>query len=238
MDIMVRRIAIILARGGSKRIPRKNIIPFNGKPMLAWSIEAALASGKFAHTLVSTDDEEIAALSRAHGAEVPFLRNGAADDNASSSEATLAALAQAEQYWGEQYDTVAQLMANCPLRDAQDIVASVDHFETSGAGSQISCFRFGWMNPWWAVKLGAGGQPEHQFPEAFKARSQDLPPLYCPSGALWIARPSFLREHRTFYGAGHIFNPMPWVSAMDIDDHEDLAMAQACYLIKHAAGKQ
>lgn len=234
---MVKRIAIILARGGSKRIPRKNILPFHGKPLLAWSIEAALGSGKFTRVLVSTDDEEIAAISRAHGAQVPFLRNAAADDHASSSEATLAALAQAEHYWGEQYDTVAQLMANCPLRDAQDIIAAVDHFDPSGAGSQISCFRFGWMNPWWAAKVGADGQPEQLFPEASKARSQDLPPLYCPTGALWMARPSFLRENRSFYGAGHIFHAMPWVSAMDIDDHEDLAMAQACYLIKHPAAQ-
>lgn len=235
---MVRRIAIILARGGSKRIPYKNIIPFNGKPMVAWSIEAALGSGKFAHVLVSTDDEKIAAISRAHGAEVPFLRNAAADDNASSSEATLASLAQAEQYWGEEYDTVVQLMANCPLRDAEDIAASVENFETSSAGSQISCFRFGWMNPWWASKLGEAGHPEHLFPEALDARSQDLPALYCPTGALWIAHSSFLREHRTFYGEGHIFHPLPWISAMDIDDHDDLAMANAYYLIKHGAGKK
>jgi CMP-N-acetylneuraminic acid synthetase len=92
----VKHIAIILARGGSKRLPRKNILDFHGKPLLAWTVEAALHSGKFDRVLVSTDDREIADIARSFGAEVPFLRKIAAGDHASSSEATLAALQQAE----------------------------------------------------------------------------------------------------------------------------------------------
>lgn len=228
----MNHIAIILARGGSKRLPRKNILDFHGKPMLAWTIEAALQSAQYDHVLVSTDDPEIAEIARAFGAEVPFLRNSAADDFTPSSEATLAALMQAEQYWGGDFDVVSQLMANCPLRDAEDITAAVQNFATRGAESQICSFRFGWMNPWWAVKLDDQGRPDYLFPEARGARSQDLPPLYCPSGAIWVARSPALKSAKTFYVPNHIFHSLSWMSAMDIDDAEDLEMAKACYLIK------
>lgn len=228
----MKHIAIILARGGSKRLPRKNILDFHGLPMLAWSVEAALQSGQFDRILVSTDDQEIAEIGRLFGAEVPFLRDSAADDIASSSEATLVALRQAERHWGEQYDVVSQLMANCPLRDAEDISTTVQNFITREAVSQISCFRFGWMNPWWAAKLEEHGVPDYLFPEARISRSQELPPLYCPSGAIWVARASVLKAEKTFYVPKHILYPLNWISAMDIDDAEDLEMAKACILMK------
>jgi len=158
----MKHIAIVLARGRSKRLPGKNILDFHGKPMLAWTIEAALQSAQYKQVLVSTDDPEIAEIARSFGAQVPFLRNSGADDNTPSSEATLAALRQAEQHWGEQFDVVSQLMANCPLRDANDITAAIQNFINQGAESQICSFRFGWMNPWWAAKLEScksGRQP-------------------------------------------------------------------------------
>jgi len=233
-DLVMKHIAIILARGGSKRLPRKNILDFHGKPMLAWTVEAALQSGQYDHVLVSTDDPEIAEIAHAFGAEVPFLRDYAADDIAPSSEATLAALKQAERHWDVQFDAVSQLMANCPLRDAADITVVVQNFMERGVDSQISSFRFGWMNPWWAAKLDSQGRPDYMFPEARVARSQDLPPLYCPSGAIWIARSEALRTSKTFYVPNnHIFHALGWASAMDIDDAEDLEMAKACFLEKN-----
>ncbi len=228
----MKHIAIILARGGSKRLPRKNILDFHGKPMLAWTIEAALLSNQYERVLVSTDDEEIAQIARSFGAEVPFLRNSAADDLAPSSEATLAALRQAELHWGENYDVVSQLMSNCPLRDATDITASVQNFIDQKVPAQLSCFRFGWMNPWWAARLSGSGVPDYLFPKAKISRSQDLPPLHCPSGALWIARVPALKKSKTFFTPKHILHPLTWVSAMDIDDDADLEMAKACFLIK------
>ncbi len=228
----MKHIAIILARGGSKRLPRKNSLDFPGKPLPARTIEAALQSAQYEHVIVSTDDPEIAEIARSFGAEVPFLRDSAADDIAPSSEATLAALRQAEQHWGEQFDAVSQLMANCPLRDAEDITAAVQNFIHRGAESQICSFRFGWMNPWWAAKLDEQGRPAYLFPEARGVRSQDLPPLYCPSGAIWVARGLALKSAKTFYMPNHIFHSLSWMSAMDIDDAEDLEMAKACFLIK------
>ncbi|HET7775513.1 MAG TPA: acylneuraminate cytidylyltransferase family protein [Azospira sp.] len=230
---MSHRIAIILARGGSKRLPRKNVIDFCGKPMLAWSIEAALESGAFQEVLVSTDDPEIAGVAVGYGASVPFLRNAAADDLATSSQATIVALTQAEQHWGKRYDTVAQFMANCPMRTASDVRSAIAAFDGSVAPAQISCVRFGWMNPWWAATVGEDGQPEALFPEAQKARSQDLPPLFCPSGALWLARRDALLAAGSFYVPGHVFHELSWVSAMDIDDREDFLMAKASFLVRN-----
>ena len=224
-----RRVAIIPARGGSKRIPKKNILDFHGKPMLAWTIEAALESGLFDTVLVSTDDAQIAAAALAAGAAVPFLREVHADDHAPISAATIAALDQLERHTARQYDIVVQLMANCPLRGSAHIADALAHFEASGAPAQISCFRFGWMNPWWAVQLGEGGTPAALFAATHAARSQDLPPLYCPTGAIWVARTAPLRAAGSFYCDGHIMHPMPLAAAVDIDDEDDLHMARAMF---------
>lgn len=225
--MVAEAIAIIPARGGSKRIPRKNIVPFGGKPMLAWTIEAALKSDCFAKVLVSTEDEEIAEVARRYGADVPFLRDSHFDDQSTVSEAVCTALEQAQTLYGRQFSQVAQLMANCPLRGADDIKSALGYFANGTHEYQISCFKFGWMNPWWAVKLDAQNIPQPMFPEALKTRSQDLPPLYCPTGAIWLAKPEALLRSRSFYGPGYKFFPLDWRAAVDIDDYEDLAMAQA-----------
>lgn len=230
------RIAIIPARGGSKRIPRKNIVDFLGKPMIAWTIEAALGSGCFDRVLVSTDEPEIAGIGIAAGAAVPFLRQIGSDDHAPASLATIAALHQAEAHWQTRYAVVAQLMPNCPLRSAADVRAAVEHFAQGPAAFQISCFRFGWMNPWWAVRLDADGQPSRLFHEAATQRSQDLDPLYCPTGAIWIADRDALLDANSFYGPGHRFLPMAWEAAIDIDDDADLRMARALGRMQGGSG--
>jgi N-acylneuraminate cytidylyltransferase len=224
----VPRIAIIPARGGSKRIPGKNIIDFDGKPMIAWTIEAALESDCFDRILVSTDSEEIAELSIAAGASAPFLRRENADDTAPSSLATISALKQAEEHWQTRFELVVQLMPNCPLRSAAHVKTAIGNFRRHKINYQISCFRFGWMNPWWAVKLNAEMAPIKLFPDALNTRSQDLDNLYCPSGAIWIAGRNELIEANTFYGPDHRFFPMDWIGAVDIDDMDDYQMALAC----------
>ncbi|MDB3936577.1 acylneuraminate cytidylyltransferase family protein [bacterium] len=160
--------------------------------------QASRQLNQYERVLVSTDDKEIAQIARSFGAEVPFLGNSVADDLAPSSEATLAALKQEELHWGVNFDVVSQLMSNCPLRDATDITASVQNFIDQKIDTQLSCFRFGWMNPWWAARLSGSGVPDYLFPEAKISRSQDLPPLYCPSGALWIARVPGLTKSEIF----------------------------------------
>ena len=223
---MNKSIAIILARGGSKRLPRKNILEIGGKAMITWTIEAAKKSNCFDRVLVSTDDNEIASIAMQSGAEVPFLRDSGADDYTSSSEATLIALGQAEAYWSESYSTTVQLMSNCPLRTELEIIQSINSFKDKNVTAQISSFRYGWMNPWWACKLKQNGQPEWLFPEERNKRSQDLPELFCPSGAIWIAKTKNLKEEKTFYTKDHIFYALNWITALDIDDNNDFEMAK------------
>lgn len=224
-----KAIAIIPARGGSKRIPGKNIVDFQGKPMIAWTIEAAKISGCFDRILVSTDDQNVAEVAVSYGAEAPFLRDSYSDDYSPVSEATTAALRQAVAYWKEDYDLVVQLMANCPLRTGQDIHHAIEAFSDNDREFQISCFKFGWMNPWWAVTLEADMQPKRLFPDAAMKRSQDLPELYCPTGAIWIAKAEKLLQHKTYYGPNYVFEPMPWISAVDIDDYDDLMFARSIF---------
>lgn len=225
------RVAIIPARGGSKRIEKKNILNFCGKPMIAWTIAAAQKSEMFERIVVSTDDPEIADVARQYGASVPFLRKQHSDDLAPVGLATIGTLLQLRDELGKEYETVVQLMANCPLRQAHHLVDALDHFERHGANSQISCFKFGWMNPWWAVTISEDCKPHSLFPEASKSRSQDLPPLYCPTGAIWIAKVAHLIKHQTFSTQDHIFWTMPWEAAVDIDDREDLRMAELLHLM-------
>jgi N-acylneuraminate cytidylyltransferase len=231
----MRHIAVIPARGGSKRLPRKNIIDFMGKPMIAWTIEAALESELFDRVLVSTDSSEIAEVAKSHGATVPFLRDDAHDDHTPVSRATCVALYQCAEELGESYDLVTQLMANTPLRTAKDIRESVNNFLQGNAPAQISCFPFGWMNPWWAASIDESGHPSFVFPEARRKRSQDLPKLYCPSGAIWIAKYETLLKSETFYCTGYVFFPLSWQSAIDIDDAEDLSMAEMTFIMREKA---
>jgi N-acylneuraminate cytidylyltransferase len=198
--------------------------------MISWTIEAAIESKCFDRILVSTEDEKIAEIARDFGAEVPFLRKSHSDDLSTVSEATLAALHQAKAFWQEEYETVVQLMANCPLRTAENIRESLEVFDFSSRTFQLSCFRFGWMNPWWAVALDDAGRPSRLFEDALNHRSQDLPPLFCPTGAIWIAKVADFLKERTFYGAGHCFEPMHWENAIDIDDYEDLSFAKAIWM--------
>lgn len=220
-------VAIIPARGGSKRLPKKNIVPFCGKPMITWTIEAALECGLFDDVVVSTDSEEIAEVSRAAGASVPFLREEAADDISPVSAATIWTLRRLEQHGGRRFNHVAQLMANCPLRRAQDIAAAWANFQERGAGFQISAFSYGFMNPWWARKVDGEGRPTPLFPEMQMQRSQDLPRLLCPTGAIWLAERDALVAAGTFYGEDHRLHELSWQAGLDIDDEHDLALGEA-----------
>lgn len=229
----MKTIAIIPARGGSKRIPKKNIINFMGKPIIAWTIEAAVNSGIFDKIILSTDSEEIAEVGRAYGLEVPFLRLEKNDDISPVSEATIAAVKQAEEYYNESYDIVVQLMANAPLRNENDIKDQYNCFIDSNIDFQLSCFKFGWMNPWWAAKLNKDSTPEWLYPEGMTKRSQDLDDLYCPTGVIWIARTEELKKSNTFYGPAYKFCEINWKSAVDIDDYDDLEFAKALFLLKN-----
>jgi pseudaminic acid cytidylyltransferase len=219
-------LAVIPARGGSKRIPRKNIKPLHGKPMIAYTIEAALQSGVFEKVVVSTDDAEIAEISKHYGAKVPFIRGATlADDHTPASLVTLDALEKLEAD-GSKYYYVSQLMPNCPLRTSEDIQQSFEQLTRTNADTQLSVNRFGWLNPWWAFKMEKEKVLEPLFPEAFKTRSQDLPTLYALTGALWWAKADVLRRERTFHTTTRTGFELSWHHALDIDEDEDWKMAE------------
>ena len=222
-------LAVIPARGDSKRIPLKNIIDFMGKPIIAWTIEAVQKTKLFDRIIVSTDSPEIANVAKNYGVDVPFLRNDKSDDFSTVTEATLVAINQAETYYNEKYDIVVQLMANAPLRDENDIQNHLKHFVESKKQFQISSFKFGWMNPWWSFKIRNKGGYEWMLKEGVGKRSQDLDELYCPSGVIWIAVVDALKKSKTFYGPDFNFCEINWKHAVDIDNYEDLEFAKALF---------
>ena len=224
-------LAVIPARGGSKRIPRKNIKLLHGKPMIAYTIEAALQSGVFEKVVVSTDDTEIAEISKSFGADVPFVREATlADDHTPASLVTLDALEKLDPK-GTQYKYVSQLMPNCPLRDSIDIQKSFEQFIHNDADTQLSINLFGWLNPWWAFKM-EGQNLSPLFPEAFKTRSQDLATLYALTGALWWAKAAILRREKTFHTTTRTGFELTWQHALDIDDDDDWQMAEVLMAMK------
>lgn len=233
-NLVTNRIAIIPARAGSKRLPGKNVMDFYGKPMIAWTIEAALKTNLFDVVLVSTDSEQIADISKAYGAQVPFLRKEYADDYSTVSEATLAALIQMECHSGKGYETVVQLMANCPIRSAESISSQVLQYERMKEVSLLSGFKYGMFNPWWAHYRDDESKFRRlHLEEDNKTRSQDLPELICPSGATWITSASLLKNNRSFYTPNYDFFEITWQEAVDIDDSDDLNLAKAAFLLQN-----
>lgn len=219
-------LAVIPARGGSKRIPGKNIRPMAGQPLIEYTIEAALGSGIFDRVVVSTDSPQIAAIARAAGADVPFLRETAlADDHTPVSVATADMLERLGSS-SSVFDSVAQLMPNCPLRTSADIVDSYRSFAESGFSSQISVCRYGWLNPWWAITRDEGDALVPVFEQRHAERSQDQPDVFCPTGAVWWVRAATLRAERTFHIARRTGWELPWERAVDIDDEDDWRMAE------------
>ena len=224
-------LAVIPARGGSKRVPGKNIRPLGGRPALAYTIEAALQSGIFRTVIVSSDSEAIAAVARSEGAEVPFLREPAlATDDVPVSSATVDALERLDPD-GRIYSAVAQLMPNCPLRTAEDVRSSWAQFESGHSPAQLSVTRFGWQNPWWAFHREEDRTLSPLFPDRITAPSQTLPDLFCPTGAIWWASSALLRAAGTFHVDRRTGWEIPWERAVDIDTEEDWRMAEALFRI-------
>jgi CMP-N-acetylneuraminic acid synthetase len=218
--------AVIPARGGSKRVPRKNARKFLGRPMIAYTIEAALQSHLFSRVIVSTDDAEIAEIGQQAGAEVPFLRESRlADDHTPVSQATVDVLEKLDA-GGTSATHVAQLMACCPLRTAEDIRSSYEQFLRTNADSQVSITRFGWQNPWWAVERDDTQRLTPLFSQQMSSRSQDLPDLYCIVGAIWWSKADVLCREKTFHIPTRTGWEISWQRSLDIDSEQDFAIGE------------
>lgn len=222
-------LAVIPARGGSKRVPKKNIRSLRGRPLLAYTIEAAVTSKLFEQVVVSTDSPDIAEIAQRCGAWVPFIREASlADDMTPVSEVTADVLEKLDSS-GRQYRDICQLMPNCPLRIASDIADSYRQFIETGSQSQISVVRYGWQNPWWAMQQDSNHVLDPIFKDSMTARSQDLPELYCPTGAIWWMKADLLRQERNFHIPGRTGWEIPWQRGLDIDTQDDWDLAEALF---------
>jgi N-acylneuraminate cytidylyltransferase len=222
------RLAVIPARGGSKRIPRKNIREFAGKPIIAWSIEAARVAGCFDRILVSTDDEEIAAVARDHGAEAPFTRPAElADDYVG----TVPVIANAVRWQEEQGDALAAaccIYATAPFCRAEDLREGMRLLEEGGADYVFPVARFSFPIQR-AVRLDAEGHIRMFQPEHYATRSQDLEPAYHDAGQwYWGTRDAWL-EGRPIFAPDSRAVVLPASRVQDIDTPEDWARAELMF---------
>lgn len=219
------KVAIIPARGGSKRIPRKNIKEFFGKPMIAWSIEAALASGCFDRVIVSTDDKEIADIAQQHGAEVPFMRPAELSDDYTG---TVPVIKQAIQWFAE-YDEAPSLVcciyATAPFVSASDIRKGLQQLEKHNAAYAFSVTSYAFPIQR-AIKITANERVEMFAPEHFNTRSQDLEEAYHDAGQFyWGTAEAWLTE-KVIFGADSVPVILPRHRVQDIDTPEDWERAE------------
>ena len=224
-------LCVIPARGGSKRIKNKNIIKFQNKPLIYWTIKAAKKSKYIDNIVVSTDSPKIKEQSEKFGIKIPFLRKSSKDDKSSVHQATLEAISQTESFYGK-YDTVIQLMPNCPLRTNKHCEDALKFFFKNKNKSSISFFKYEWMNPWWAHRW-KGKKFQNLFKNTVFQRSQDLPELFCPTGAVWISDINRLKKYKTFYSPNYKPFMMDMFSAIDIDTIEDLKLANIFFKEKN-----
>jgi len=214
-----RVLGVITARGGSRGLPRKNVLAAGGRPLIAWTISAALASSAIDHLVLSSDDDEIIETAKAWGCAVPFKRPAElASDTVSSMDVVLHCL---EQLPG--YDYVVLLQPTSPLRTTEDIGAAFELLRTSGAQSCVSVCEAE-QSPYWMFQMNDGGWLVDLLPHRPAVhRRQDLPPVYVVNGAIYIARTDWLRRTRSFTGKECVGYPMPRERSIDIDDAEDFA---------------
>ncbi|MCI6231458.1 MAG: pseudaminic acid cytidylyltransferase [Selenomonas sp.] len=225
-------IAIITARGGSKRIPRKNIKPFCGKPILVYSIEAALGSGLFDEVMVSTDDEEIAEVARETGASVPFFRSAAtSDDYATTADVLMEVLTRYEER-GQSFEMMCCLYPTAPFVTAEKLRRAAQAFAESDAGLLEPVVPFSYP-PQRSFSL-VDGNLQYNFPQHIRTRSQDLPTWYHDAGQFYFYRVApFLAAARADAVGGYTLRTMPFVldemEVQDIDHLADWELAEMKY---------
>jgi len=222
----VKVLAVIPARGGSKGIPRKNIKKLGGKPLIAWTIEAALKAPSINRVIVSTDDEEIAAVAEQFGAEVPFKRPIAiARDDTPGLDPVLHAIENSPDS-----DWVLLLQPTSPLRSVDDIEGIIKLCQEKGALSAVSVAEVG-KHPFWMYQRSSDMRLQPLIPNRGEImRRQDLPSVYVLNGALYLARPDWLIENQGFIGPETLGYVMPVERSVDLDTPLDWLWVE--YLIE------
>jgi pseudaminic acid cytidylyltransferase len=225
-------ISIIPARGGSKRIPRKNSKEFCGKPMIAWSIKAANASKLFDHIIVSTDDNEIAEVAKRFGASVPFMRPAElSDDYVGTGAVVKHAVEWAIANIGE-VEFVCTIYATAPFIQPSDLVKGFEMLVASDSqiAFTVTSFPFPIQR---AIKITKAGNVEMFQPEHFKTRSQDLEPAYHDAGQFYWARTDAVLNEVSAFSDAAIPIILPRCQVQDIDTLEDWQRAELMFKALH-----
>jgi CMP-N-acetylneuraminic acid synthetase len=216
-------VALIPARGGSKRLPRKNVIDFLGRPIIAYTIDAALESGCFDRVAVSTEDDEIARIAELCGAEVDHRPARLAGDDIGLVQVCLDFLDR-EAEAGRDWDMLACLYATAALRTARDIRETAALVRSGRCRFAMAVTPYV-QYPHQALKLAADGGLSPMWPDLVTKRGSDLPPLRAGNGTTYVVDVAEFRLHRTFYGPGLRGYEMPTERSVDIDTKADLDYA-------------
>lgn len=222
----MRNIAIIPARSGSKGLKDKNIKLLKGKPLLAYTVEAALNSGVFDCVHVSTDSESYAAIAREYGADVPFLRDAELASDTAGTWDMVRGVVRKYQELGKEFDIVTLLQPTSPLRDTADIQKAVSIFEAKEADSVISVCEVD-HSPKICNTLGENDSMEDFIDIKAVGRRQDLGTFYRINGAIYIQKMDVLMEEKNLYGSKSYAYIMDKIHSVDIDDAFDFMVAEA-----------
>ncbi|MDP2787490.1 MAG: pseudaminic acid cytidylyltransferase [Pseudomonadota bacterium] len=228
------KLCVIPARGGSKRIPRKNIRLFAGRPIIAWSIQAALETGLFDRVMVSTDDAEIAEVARAHGAEIPFLRPRELADDHTGTNAVVKQAIHWHNAQGMPVEFACCLYATAPFVRANDLREGHDRLLASGKSFVFSVTSFPFPIQR-ALRLNAQGEVEAMYPEYRATRSQDLAPAWHDAGQFYWGRASAFLNDETLFSPASLPLILPRYRVQDIDSEEDWLRAELMFSALHTS---
>ncbi|MBO6177662.1 MAG: pseudaminic acid cytidylyltransferase [Selenomonadaceae bacterium] len=231
-------IAIITARGGSKRIPKKNIKNFCGKPIISYSIKAALDSKLFDEVMVSTDSEEIAAVAEVFGATVPFMRSEKTSDDFAVTADVLKEVVGEYEKQGRKFDRMCCIYPTAPFLTGEKLVKAYDEFEESGADMLQPVVAFSFP-PQRSFSM-KDGKVSYRYPEFVNARSQDLERWYHDAGQFYFYEVNAFMKSQNTYRGGYILTRQAFVmdeiEVQDIDNLTDWKLAEMKYRLLHEDG--
>lgn len=223
-------LAIITARGGSKRIPKKNIKLFAGKPIIHYSIKAALQSGIFEEVMVSTDDNEIADIAIKAGANVPFFRSAKTSDDYATTSDVLREVIQEYQKLKKRYKFCCCLYPTAPFITAERLKESFAHLKSSNTDSLIPIVRFSY--PIQRAFCVSDNRLQYLWPENINKRSQDLEPAFHDIGQFYWFQADSLLINKQIYTNNTSYIEIPESEVQDIDTEEDWIIAEMKYKMK------
>ncbi len=226
---MTKKIAIITARGGSKRIPRKNIKDFCGQPIIQYSIEAALQAGCFDEVMVSTDDAEIAEISKSCGATVPFFRSQKNSDDFTTTADVLREVILEYKQRGQIFDFLCGIYPTAPFISAQRLSSSMKILIENDADCVLPIVKYDY--PIWRSLRIINDRAIMNWPENYFKRSQDLEPIYHDSGQFYCMKTSSLLEQMRLFAKDTIPVILSQTEVQDIDNEEDWKIAEIKYKI-------